>query len=116
VSTLTLVFDGYRGCCNRSVGWIQRLDRRDRVRVLQCQPPDVADTYGLTQADCDAAAWAYAPGGRAYRGAAALNAALAAALGTTLPLRIYPLPLVRGGQDAAYDWIARDAQPSHAER
>jgi hypothetical protein len=48
--------------------------------------------------------------------AAAVNAALAATLGTTPPLRIHHLPPVRGGQDAAYDWIAREAQPSRAER
>jgi predicted DCC family thiol-disulfide oxidoreductase YuxK len=105
---ITLVFDGYCGFCTRTVGWIERLDRRHRVSVLPCQAPDVAAAHGLTQADCKAAAWAFAPGGRVYRGAAAVNAALAAALGTTLPLRIYGLPLVRPAQDAAYDWIARN--------
>jgi predicted DCC family thiol-disulfide oxidoreductase YuxK len=108
VNTLTLVFDGYCGFCTRSVGWIKRLDRRDRVRVLPCQAPEVAATLGLTRADCEAAAWAFAPDGRRYRGAAAVNAALAAALGTALPLRIYRLPLIRVAQDAAYGWIARN--------
>jgi predicted DCC family thiol-disulfide oxidoreductase YuxK len=78
------------------------------VRVLPCQAPDVAARHGLTRADCEAAAWAFAPGGRRYRGAAAVNAALGAALGTALPLHIYRLPLIRSAQDAAYDWIARN--------
>ena len=108
MSEVTLVFDGYCGFCTRSVGWIERLDRRGRVHVLPCQAPDVAATHGLTQADCEAAAWAFGPGGRRYRGAAAVNAALAAALATELPLRIYRLPIVRSLQDAAYGWIARN--------
>ena len=108
MSTLTFVFDGYCGFCTRSVAWIERLDRRHRVRMLACQATDVAATHGLTEADCNAAAWAFAPDGRVYRGAAAVNAALAAALGTALPLRIYGLPFVHSVQDAVYGWIARN--------
>lgn len=108
MSELTLVFDGYCGFCTRSVQWIQRLDRRGRVRVVPCQAPGVVDAYGLTVADCEAAAWAFTADGHRHRGAAALNAALAAALGTALPLRVYRLPGVRRLQDAVYGWVARN--------
>ncbi len=37
-----------------------------------------------------------------------MNAALAAALGTRLPLLLYSLPGVRQVQDAAYSWVARN--------
>ncbi|MEJ7771744.1 MAG: DCC1-like thiol-disulfide oxidoreductase family protein [Geodermatophilaceae bacterium] len=48
------------------------------------------------------------PDGRWFRGAGAINAALATVVGNRLPLWIYQLPVIRWAQDAAYDWIARN--------
>ena len=68
------------------------------------------ESFGLSAAECDAAAWAVVPDpdGRRFRGAAAVNAALAAVLGTWLPVRLYGLPVIQQIQDAAYAWIARN--------
>ena len=108
MSALTLVFDGYCGFCTRSVLWVARLDRHERVRFVPYQAPGVLDAYGLTAAEADAAAWAFPASGGRLRGAEAVNAALAAALGTRLPLAAYRLPGVRRLQDAAYAWVARN--------
>jgi predicted DCC family thiol-disulfide oxidoreductase YuxK len=108
MGALTLVFDGYCGFCTRSVQWIARLDRNRRVRFEPFQRPGVLQAYGLTAEECEEAAWAITPGGRRMRGAEAINAALAAALGIRAPLAAYRLPGVRQVQDALYAWVARN--------
>ena len=67
------------------------------------------EAHGLTLAQCEAAAWAIAPGPHRtrYRGAGAVNAALAVALGTRLPLRLYLAPGIRQTQDAVYALVTR---------
>jgi predicted DCC family thiol-disulfide oxidoreductase YuxK len=92
------------------------LDRGRRVTAVPFQQPGVPEAAGLTLADCEGAAWALADDPialfqgrrRRYRGAAAVNAALATALGTWLPLLLYALPGIRWLQDRAYDWVARN--------
>jgi predicted DCC family thiol-disulfide oxidoreductase YuxK len=44
--------------------------------------------------------------GDVYSGAEAANAAVSAALGTRLPLRIYRIPRVRALENAIYRWVA----------
>lgn len=60
----------------------------------------------MTVAECERAAWAVAPDGAKYRGAGAVEMALAVALGTTLPYRFYILPGIRQIQDRVYAWVA----------
>lgn len=108
MSRLTFVFDGYCGFCTRSVQWIERLDRHRRVTLVPYQAPGMPEAHGLSVADCEAAAWALAPDGRRERGAGAVNAALGAAIGSGLPLRLYRAPGVRQLQDAVYAWIANN--------
>ena len=108
MGTLTLVFDGYCGFCTRSVQWIVRLDRHRRVRVVPYQASGVLETYGVTAAEGDAAAWAILDGAERLRGAEAVNAAVGAALGTRAPLAVYRLPGMRRLQDAVYAWVARN--------
>jgi len=103
-----LVFDGHCGFCTRAVAWLLRLDRRHRLIPLPYQLPGVPQRYGLAPDDCRTAAWTFTPDGRWFRGAGAINAALATAVGNRLPLWIYRLPVIRWAQDAAYDWIARN--------
>lgn len=86
---------------------VRALDRRRRVAAVPFQKPGAAAAHGLTVAACEAAAWAIAPDGTRFRGAAAVNATLAVALGTSLPYRLYALPGVRDLQDRVYDWVAR---------
>ena len=83
------------------------LDRNRRVTAVPYQQPGVPDSAGLTVAQCAAAAWAVAPDGRRFRGAAAINASLAVALGIGLPLLVYALPGVGWLQDLAYAFVAR---------
>lgn len=83
-----------------------RLDRRGRVTTVPFQKPGVPEAHGLTLAECEAAAWAVAPDGRRYRGAAAINAALAWALGRPFLLRLYALPGLRQIQDGVYALVA----------
>ena len=85
---------------------VRALDRHRRVTAVPFQRSAALAAHGLTVADAEAAAWAIAPDGRRYRGAAAVNAALGTALGTGLPLRLYALPGLRQLQDRAYDWVA----------
>lgn len=61
---------------------------------------------GLTMEQCEKAAWAVAPGGQRYRGAGAVNASLAVAMGVALPLLVYDLPVVKQMQGLVYAFIA----------
>ncbi|MGQ0612782.1 MAG: DCC1-like thiol-disulfide oxidoreductase family protein [Planctomycetaceae bacterium] len=85
-----------------------RLDRAGRVTAVPYQDPGVPERFGIPRAECEEAAWAVEPSGRRHRGAGAVNAAVAWALGLALPLHLYELPGVRQIQDAVYAWVARN--------
>lgn len=104
---LVVVFDGRCGFCTGAVRWLARLDRAGRVRPVPCQRPGVPEALGLSRSDCEAAAWAVEPGGRRHRGGGAVVAALAWALGLPGLVRLYYLPGIRHGVDAAYGLAAR---------
>lgn len=106
MTRFVLIFDGCCGFCTRAVGWLKRLDRHGRVAVVPFQQPGAPEAAGLTRAACEQAAWAFEASGRAHRGAAAVLAALACALGAPLLLRVYDFALVRALADAAYRWVA----------
>lgn len=89
---VTLIFDGRCGFCTRSVRLLKILDRHDRVDAVPYQRPGTPEAHGLSLAQCEAALRAITPGGGRYSGAAAVNAALAVALGTRLPLTLYNVP------------------------
>ena len=78
------------------------------MTAVPYQKPGVPSSAGLTIAQCAAAAWAVAPNGRRYRGAGAINASLAAALGTRIPLLLYALPGIRRLQNLVYELVARN--------
>jgi predicted DCC family thiol-disulfide oxidoreductase YuxK len=103
---LTLVFDGACGFCTRSVRLLKALDRNGRVTVVPFQKTGTPASVGLTLEECKASAWAIAPDGGYYRGAEAVNALVAAALGTAVPLLLYYLPGIRQLQDFIYFLIA----------
>ena len=56
--------------------------------------------------ECKATAWAIAPDGGRYRGAEAVNAVVAVALGSAVPLLRYSLPGIRQLQDFIYYLVA----------
>jgi len=80
--------------------------------VVPYQKSGVPASAGLSVEQCQNAAWAVEPGDasgqprRRWRGAGAINASLAVALGLRLPLSFYGLPGVRRTQERAYDLVA----------
>ena len=50
--------------------------------------------------------WWLDASGEVYGGAEAANAAVSAAVGTSLPLLVYRVPGMRSVQDAVYRWVA----------
>lgn len=85
---------------------MKALDRHGRVTTVPFQKPGAPESVGLTPAACAAAAWAVDAEGRRYRGAGAVHAALAWALGAPILLKLYALPLIRPAADAIYGWVA----------
>lgn len=90
-----------------TAAWLKAIDRRDRVTIVPFQTPDGLGQYGLTLEACRQAAWAVTPAGQRLRGAAAIQGALDAALGTCVFLWFYQLPGMRWLQDRIYRWVAR---------
>ncbi|MFR9804911.1 DCC1-like thiol-disulfide oxidoreductase family protein [Pseudonocardia sp. RS010] len=103
-TTGVLVFDGRCGFCTRAIGWLRLLDRDARITTLPYQQAGAPDRAGATVAAC-AAEVHFAADGRTLTGAAAVAAALAVALRTDLPERVYSrtAPV----QDRVYAWVAR---------
>jgi hypothetical protein len=65
------------------------------VTAVPFQKSGTPASVGLTLEECKASAWAIAPDGERYRGAEAMNALVAAAIGSGLPLLVYYLPGIR---------------------
>lgn len=82
------------------------------MTVVPYQKEGIPGSAGLSVEDCEKAAWAFEPGSvpgkprHRWRGAGAINASLAVALGTGLPLSFYGLPLIGPLQHRAYDLVA----------
>jgi predicted DCC family thiol-disulfide oxidoreductase YuxK len=83
---------------------LKALDRNRRVTAVPFQKSGVPASVGLTLEECQANAWAIAPDRSRYRGAEAVNALVAAALGTAVPLLLYYLAGIRQLQDFIY-WV-----------
>ena len=85
---------------------LKALDRNRRVTAVPFQKSGIPASVGLTLEECEASAWTIAPDGDRYRGAEAVNALVACALGTAVPLLVYYLPAIRRLQDFIYYLIA----------
>jgi predicted DCC family thiol-disulfide oxidoreductase YuxK len=85
---------------------LKALDRNRRVTAVPFQKTGVPASVGLSLEECKASAWAIAPDGRRYRAAEAMNALVACALGTAVPLLLYCLPGIRQLQDFIYSVVA----------
>jgi predicted DCC family thiol-disulfide oxidoreductase YuxK len=101
-----LVFDGRCGMCTRAVNRLIRFDRTGQLRVEPLQAPRIAERLGVPDGRLSESAWWLDSSGAVFAGAAAMNAALSAALGTRLPLWIYRIPGIGAVQDAVYHWVA----------
>jgi predicted DCC family thiol-disulfide oxidoreductase YuxK len=101
-----LFFDGACGMCTRSEELLLRLNRTGDLKTEPLQGPGVAERLGISSSQLlDSVRWLDASGA-VYSGAEAANAALSAAIGTTLPLKLYRIPGIRSLQDAVYRWVA----------
>jgi predicted DCC family thiol-disulfide oxidoreductase YuxK len=85
---------------------LKTLDRNRRVTAVPFQKSGIPASVGLTLEECKASAWAIASEGERYRGAEAVNALVACAIGTALPLLLYYLPGIRQLQEFIYSLIA----------
>jgi predicted DCC family thiol-disulfide oxidoreductase YuxK len=85
---------------------LKALDRNRRVTAVPFQKSGVPASVGLTLQECKASAWAIAADGSRYRGAEAMNALVACALGTAVPLLVYYLPGIRQLQNFIYSVVA----------
>ncbi|KUI22596.1 thiol-disulfide oxidoreductase [Mycobacterium sp. GA-1285] len=102
----TLFFDGNCGMCTRAVYFILKLNRTGDLRTAPLQCEGVADRLAIPQSQIlDAARW-QDESGVVYEGAHAMNAAVATALGSGIPLFVYRLPGIRALQDAVYRYVA----------
>ena len=115
-SRLILIFDGACGFCTRCMRLVQALDRYQRVTAVPFQQRGVPEAAGLTVAACAHSAWAITASGKRFAGAAAVNVALAVALGTPIPLVVYRLPLLQQVQDRLYAWVAAHRQHFPGDR
>lgn len=101
-----LVFDGRCGVCTRAVNLLARWNRTGMLRIEPMQSPGMADRLGVTDDRMLESAWWLDSSGAIFAGAYAMNVALAAALGTRLPLWIYRIPGVGAAQNVIYRWVS----------
>ena len=103
-----LVFDGACGFCTRSAGWLQAVDRGRRIDLVPLQAPGVPESIGASRDECERALQWLGDDGRRRSGADAVNAAVSAVLGTSLPLGLYRL--TSWPQERVYRWVAEHRQ------
>ncbi|MBA2324614.1 MAG: DUF393 domain-containing protein [Pseudonocardiales bacterium] len=101
-----LLFDGECGFCTRMLGWLRMLDGQRLIETLPYQRAGVPESIGTTASECaDSVQWRGADGAR-LDGAAAANAALGVALGSSWPLAVYRRSA--GTQERLYRLVARN--------
>lgn len=102
----TLFFDGQCGMCTRSRDFLLKMNRTGDLQTEPLQGAGTAQRLGIPSAQLlESVRW-LDQSGDVYSGAEAANAAVSAALGTRLPLRIYRIPGVRALENAIYRWVA----------
>jgi predicted DCC family thiol-disulfide oxidoreductase YuxK len=101
-----LVFDGRCGMCTRVCNRLARIDRAGHLQIEPFQSPGMAERLRVPADRLSESAWWLDSSGAVFAGAKAVNAALSAALGTSLPLWIYRIPGVGAVQNVVYRWVA----------
>lgn len=101
-----LYFDGGCGMCTRAVTRIARMDRTGDVEIRPFQRPGTAELLGVSEERMYTSSWWRDADGAVHSGAEAINAAVSAALGTSLPMRFYRAPGIGAVQEAVYRWVA----------
>ncbi len=104
--TGVLFFDGSCGMCTRSRDLLLGLNRTGNLRTEPLQSPGTAQRLGISPDRLMESIWWLDSSGQVFGGAEAANAAVSAAVGTTLPLLVYRIPGMNRIQDAVYRWVA----------
>lgn len=102
----TLFFDGKCGMCTRAVYFVRKFNRTGDLHIDTLQSQGLAQRLGVSSSAILASARWLDDSGAVYSGAEAMNAAVSAALGSALPLRIYRIPGIRALQNGVYRWVA----------
>jgi predicted DCC family thiol-disulfide oxidoreductase YuxK len=99
-----LVFDGECGFCMRALGWLRFLDKKRLIETMPHQRPGVPESIGATPFECAESVQWRGPDGIRLEGAAAVNAALGTAVGSSVPMELYrrSAPV----QERLYRWVA----------
>lgn len=105
VPEAVLIFDGECGFCARSLGWLQRLDRRARIDAIPFQRPGIGVEYGLAPEDLAKSIWLITDQ-PPRSGAAAVSGALDIALGVRVFGWLYRVPGIGWIQERVYRWVA----------
>ena len=102
----TLFFDGQCGMCTRARNRLVSFDRTGNLHTEPLQQPGAAQRLGVPADRLMESVWWLDDTGEVYAAAEAANAALSAALGNRLPLRIYRIPGIRTVEETVYRWVA----------
>lgn len=86
--------------------FVEALDPGRRVAAIPFQHRASRAAHRLSLAECEAVAWAFAAGGRRFRGAGAIAALAATLYRSRWPLLLYALPGCRQGLDWLYALVA----------
>lgn len=102
------IYDGDCTFCTQSAARLVHLVGPDRLEIEAYQTCERLHSYGLSEEDVREAAWLIRPDGQLYRGAAAVNAAMALR-GWGRPLWwIYRIPGIGWIEERVYAWVARN--------
>jgi predicted DCC family thiol-disulfide oxidoreductase YuxK len=105
---IVLLFDGSCHFCTACAELLRLLDWRHGLHCLPFQEPDVPQSYGLTVAQCEQAAWAISVDGHVYRGAQAVSAALDTIVPFPFFLSLYRFPAIKQMEDKVYTWVTNN--------
>jgi predicted DCC family thiol-disulfide oxidoreductase YuxK len=101
-----LIFDGNCGMCTRVRTAYLGLTAQDACAPSRCKGRVCLNASGLTQSGYPSRCGGLIRRELSSPGLKAMNAAVSTALGTTLPLTVYRIPLVGRLQEVDYRWVA----------
>lgn len=103
---VTVIFDGTCGFCTRSIRYLHRLDRHDRVTSVASQVAQQDARYEMEGVDCGESAWAITGDGRREAGGQAAMLIASALLQRRWPVTAGRLPGIRHALALGYRTIA----------
>lgn len=92
---VTVIFDGTCGFCTRSIRYLHRLDRHQRLTSIACQVAQREGRYELEGVDCGKSAWALTEDGRREAGGQAAMLIASTLVQQSWPVIVGRLPGIR---------------------